>query len=182
MADDAKDEVEKAGEVKVMWRQGWLEHKVWGGGLSSRPSPLWPRREAPFSSAAACGSTVVETLRTKDKQRYYDIRGWPVMSTSAVQDKKKLLTWDVGQHDDDEAVVVVERHVIHVGESHGVHSSSAYERQRGVNGHQLSDDPQGVQNDEEGVSGEEERKISKMWCANRIHAAVTGSILEHTHA
>lgn len=87
MADDAKDEVEKAGEVKVMWRQGWLEHKVWGGGLSSRPSPLWPRREAPFSSAAACGSTVVETLRTKDKQRYYDIRGWPVMSTSAGQKK-----------------------------------------------------------------------------------------------
>lgn len=94
---------------------------------------------------------------------------------------KKLLTWDVGQHDDDEAVVVVKRHVIHVGESHGVHSSSAYERQRGINGHQLSDDPQGVQNDEEGVSGEEERKIRKMWRTNRIHAAVTGSILEHTH-
>lgn len=45
-----------------------------------------------------------------------------------------LLTWDVGQHDDDEAVVVVERHVIHVGESHGVHSSPAYERQSSVNG------------------------------------------------
>lgn len=36
--------------------------------------------------------------------------------------------WDVGQHDDDEAVVVVERDVILVGESHGVHSRSAYER------------------------------------------------------
>lgn len=63
-----------------------------------------------------------------------------------------LLTWDVGQHDDDEAVVVVERYVIHVGEPHGVHSRSAYERQSSVNGHQLSDDSQGVQDDEEVVS------------------------------
>lgn len=39
-----------------------------------------------------------------------------------------LLTWDVGQHDDDEAVVVVKRHVIFVGKPHGVHSSSAHER------------------------------------------------------
>ena len=70
-----------------------------------------------------------------------------------------LLTWDVRQHDDDEAVVVVERHVIHVGEPHGVHSSSAYERQSSVNSHQLSDDSQGVKDDEEVVSGEEKEEF-----------------------
>lgn len=72
-----------------------------------------------------------------------------------------LLTWDVGQHDDDEAVVVVERHVIHVGESHGVHSSSAYEWQSGINGHQFSSDSQGVQDDEEVVSAEEKRTFNQ---------------------
>ncbi len=65
---------------------------------------------------------------------------------------KKLLTWDVGQHDDDEAVIVVERHVIHIGEPHGVHSRSAHKRQSSINGHQLSNDSQWVQDDEEVVS------------------------------
>ena len=51
-----------------------------------------------------------------------------------VYDLGILLTWDVGQHDDDEAVVVIEGHVILVGEPHGVHSSSAYERQSSING------------------------------------------------
>lgn len=69
-------------------------------------------------------------------------------------DAQTLLTWDVGQHDDDEAVVVVERHVIHVGEPHGVHSSPAYEWQSSINSHQFSDDSQGVKDDEEVVSEE----------------------------
>lgn len=66
---------------------------------------------------------------------------------------KKLLTRDVGQHEDDEAVVVVERHVILVGEPHGVHPRSAYERQSSINGQQFSGDSQRVQDDEEVVSG-----------------------------
>lgn len=37
-----------------------------------------------------------------------------------------LLTWDVGQHNDDEAVVVVKGHIILVGKPHGVHSRSTY--------------------------------------------------------
>lgn len=69
------------------------------------------------------------------------------------------LTWDVGQHDDDEAVVVVERQVIQVGESNGVHPSSAYERQSRVNGHQLSDDSQRVKDDEKVVSAGENYMI-----------------------
>ena len=68
---------------------------------------------------------------------------------------ESLLTWDVGQHDDDEAVVVVKGHVILVGEPHGVHSRSAYKRQGSINGHQFPDDPQGVQHDEEVVPGKE---------------------------
>lgn len=60
---------------------------------------------------------------------------------------------DVGQHEDDEAVVVVERHVILVGEPHGVHPRSAYERQSSINGQQFSGDSQRVQDDEEVVSG-----------------------------
>lgn len=36
--------------------------KALSGGWPSHPSPLWPPREAPFSSAAACGSRVEETL------------------------------------------------------------------------------------------------------------------------
>lgn len=71
-----------------------------------------------------------------------------------------LLTWDVGQHDNDEAVVVVERHVIHVGEPHGVHSRSAYERQRSINGHQFSDDSQRVQDDEEVVSEQDKNNFN----------------------
>lgn len=66
--------------------------------------------------------------------------------------KNQLLTWDVGQHDDDETVVVVERHVILVGEPHGVHSGPAHERQSSVDGHQFTDDSKGVQDDEEVVS------------------------------
>lgn len=62
-----------------------------------------------------------------------------------------LLTWDVGQHDDDEAVVVVEGHVVLVGEPHGEHSGSAHERQSGVDGQQFAGDSQGVQDDEEVV-------------------------------
>lgn len=62
-----------------------------------------------------------------------------------------LLTWDVGQHDDDEAVVVVEGHVVLVGEPHGEHSRSAHERQSGVDGQQFPGDSQGVQDDEEVV-------------------------------
>lgn len=65
---------------------------------------------------------------------------------------KTNLTWDVGQHDDDEAVVVVERHVIQVRESNGEHPSSAYEWQSRVNGHQLSDNSQRVKDDEKVVS------------------------------
>lgn len=61
--------------------------------------------------------------------------------------------WDVGQHDDDETVVVIKGHVILVGKSHGVHSSSAYDRQCSVNGEQLTDDSQRVEDDEEVVSG-----------------------------
>lgn len=60
--------------------------------------------------------------------------------------------WDVGQHDDDEAVVVVEGHIILVREPHGVHSRSAYERQSSINGQQFPDDSQRVQDDEEIVS------------------------------
>lgn len=70
------------------------------------------------------------------------------------------LTWDVGQHEDDEAVVVVEGHVIQVRESNGVHPSSAYERQSRVNGHQLSDDSQRVKDDEKVVSAGENYMIS----------------------
>lgn len=70
-----------------------------------------------------------------------------------------LLTWDVGQHEDDEAVVVVERHIIHVGEPHGVHSSSAHKRQSSINGHQFSDDSQGVQDDEEVVSARKKGRV-----------------------
>lgn len=61
--------------------------------------------------------------------------------------------WDVGQHDDDEAVVIVEGNVILVGEPHGVHSRSAYEWQSSINGQQFPDDSQRVQDDEEVVSG-----------------------------
>lgn len=68
-----------------------------------------------------------------------------------------FLTWDVGQHDNDEAVVVVEGDVIFVGEPHRVHSSSAHIRQSGVNGEQLSHYSQWVQDDEEVKSGREER-------------------------
>ncbi len=71
-----------------------------------------------------------------------------------------VLTWDVGQHDDDEAVVVVEGHVIHVGQPHGVHSSSPDERQSSINGHQFSSDSQGVQDNEEVVSGKEKTYTS----------------------
>lgn len=78
---------------------------------------------------------------------YYDLRGHTRL--------KMVLTWDVGQHDNDEAIVVVERHVIHVGKPHGVHSRSAYERQSSINGHQFPNDSQGVQDDEEVVSGKE---------------------------
>lgn len=60
-ADGAKDEVEvKRGEVRVMWKQAGSNE-----GSVSRPSPLWPPREAPFSSAAACGSRAEETLGEK---------------------------------------------------------------------------------------------------------------------
>lgn len=69
-----------------------------------------------------------------------------------------LLTWDVGQHDDDEAVVVVERHVILVRKPHGVHSRSTHERQSSINGHQFANDSQGVQDNEEVVSGKDKRK------------------------
>lgn len=64
-----------------------------------------------------------------------------------------LLTWDVGQHDNDEAVVVVKRHVILVWEPHGVHSRPAYEWQRSINGEQLTNDSHRVQDNEEVVSG-----------------------------
>lgn len=60
--------------------------------------------------------------------------------------------WDVGQHDDDEAVVVVKRHVILVWEPHGVHSRPAYERQCSINGEQLTNDSHRVQDNEEVVS------------------------------
>lgn len=73
-----------------------------------------------------------------------------------------FLTWDVGQHDNDETVVVVKGHIILVRKPHGVHSRSAYERQSSINGEQLSSDSQGVQDDEEVVSGTKmERKSSK---------------------
>lgn len=74
--------------------------------------------------------------------------------------KKKILTWDVGQHDNDETVVVVERHVILVGEPHGVHSRPAHEWQSSVDGHQFTDDSQGVQDDEEVVSADGKRKFN----------------------
>lgn len=61
--------------------------------------------------------------------------------------------WDVGQHDNDETVVVVEGHVILVGEPHGVHSTSAHNWQCSVNSEQLTDDSQWVQDDKEVVSG-----------------------------
>lgn len=70
-----------------------------------------------------------------------------------------FLTWDVGQHDDDEAVVVVEGHVVLVGKPHAVHSRSAYVWQSGVDAQQLSDDPDRVQDDEEVVSGTEKRSF-----------------------
>lgn len=75
--------------------------------------------------------------------------------------KALLLTWDIGQHDDDEEVVVVKRHVIFVGEPHGVHSRSAHERESGVNGEQLPNDSQRVQDNEEVVSAE--RENSRMY-------------------
>lgn len=65
---------------------------------------------------------------------------------------KTILTRDVGQHDNNEAVVVVERHVILVREPQGVHSRSAYKWQSSINGEKLSNDSQGVQDDEEVVS------------------------------
>lgn len=68
--------------------------------------------------------------------------------------KSRLLTWDVGQHDDDQTVVVVERDVVLVGQPHGVHPRPAHEGQSGVDGHQLADDSQWVQDDEEVVSAE----------------------------
>lgn len=64
-------------EVETNWgRLGWCggrlaQMKAWGGGLSSRPSPLWPPREAPFFSAAACGSRAEETLG-----KIYRINHW----------------------------------------------------------------------------------------------------------
>lgn len=64
-----------------------------------------------------------------------------------------FLTWDVRQHDDDEAVVVVEGHVVLIGQPHGVHGRPAHERQSGVDGEQLPDDAQRVHDDEEVVSG-----------------------------
>ena len=36
--------------------------------------------------------------------------------------REALLTWDVGQHDNDEEVVVVKGDVVLVWEPHGVHS------------------------------------------------------------
>lgn len=74
--------------------------------------------------------------------------------------KKKLLTWDVGQHDNDETVVVVERHVILVREPHGVHSRPAHEWQSSIDGHQFTNDSQGVQDDEEVVSADGKKKFN----------------------
>lgn len=61
--------------------------------------------------------------------------------------------WDVGQHDDDETVVVVEGHIILVGKPHGEHSSSAHNWQGSINGEKFADDSQWVQDDEEVISG-----------------------------
>ena len=98
---------------------------------------------------------------------------------------KTLLTWDVGQHDDDEAVVVVERHVVLVGKPHGVHPGPAHKRQSGVNGEELSDDPQRVQDDEEVVSGEEKRGMylkSRSVTHTQSHTSAVTGMLTHSHA
>ena len=47
---------------------------------------------------------------------------------------RAALTWDVGQHGDDEEVVVVEGDVVLVGEAEGVHGRASYDGQRGVDG------------------------------------------------
>lgn len=72
-ADGAKrwdeDEGKVVAELRVKWRRAGSNEGVrWCS--PSRPSPLWPPREAPFSSAAACGSRAEETLR--GRQKFYD--------------------------------------------------------------------------------------------------------------
>lgn len=57
-------------KMKRWWRWGWSVGQAGSneGGRwcsSSRPSPLWPPREASFFSAAACGSRAEETLRER---------------------------------------------------------------------------------------------------------------------
>lgn len=57
-------------KMKRWWRWGWSGGQAGSneGGRwcsSSRPSPLWPPREASFFSAAACGSRAEETLRER---------------------------------------------------------------------------------------------------------------------
>lgn len=59
------------------------------------------------------------------------------------------LTWDVGQHDEDEEDVVVEGDVVLVGEPHGEHSGLAHKWQSTIDGHQLTDHSQGIQHDKQ---------------------------------
>lgn len=63
-----------------------------------------------------------------------------------------ILTRNVGDHDDDEEGVVIEREVVLVGEGDRVQASLLHVGQRGVDGQQFPHHSHGIQHDEEGVS------------------------------
>lgn len=135
-------------EVMLAWRRGLLEQKR---GVAACLVVLL-HYDLPVKHPSSLPQHVEVELRKHwrhKKINIYLIVGSYVSIKAHF--KINLLTRDVGQHDDDEAVVVVKRHVVQVGESNGEHSSSAYEWQRSVNGHQLPEDSQRVKDDEKVV-------------------------------
>lgn len=70
--------------------------------------------------------------------------------------RKKLnvrwLTWNVGDHDDNEEGVVIKREVVFVGEGDRVQARLLHVGQRGIDGQQLPCHSHGIEHDEEGVS------------------------------
>lgn len=142
--DGAKNQV---WEVMVAWRWGLLQQRR---GVAACLVVLL-HYDLPVKHPSSLPQHVEVELRKHwwNKKKTTHLSGCQLIRLHV---QINLLTWDVGQHDDNEAVVVVERHIIQVRESNGVHPSSAYEWQSRVNGHQLSGDSQRVKDDEKVVS------------------------------
>lgn len=68
----------------------------------------------------------------------------------------RLLTRNVGDHDDDEEGVVIKGEVVLVGEGDGVQARLLHIGQRCVDGQQLPRHSHGIQHNEEGVSKAED--------------------------